>query len=174
MPAILSIPSHAHTLSVGRAIYDASRRRGACLDVLQLEKLIYLSHGWSLACTNEGLLDEPFLIGDCLGPVLCSLRGLKRTYGREELPFTAGDAIFGGACVPFGDDPTQFEVIARTVAKYGHFTGWKLSAITRMGGGAYERAIAAGVTRLSDAEIRADFVALAMAGRKAAPSTANA
>ncbi len=153
------------TLSVARAIHDASRRRGAGLNVLQLEKLIYLSHGWSLACTNKPLVEEVFHVGET-GPVLASFGVMKRTYGSDTLPTTDGDRIFGGDCVPFGDDIVQFEVIARTVAKYGHFMTWKLSAITRMDGGAYERALGAGVTHLSDDEIRADFIALGKAGRQ--------
>lgn len=155
-----------HTFSVIRAIYDACRRAGHSLDVLALEKLAYLSHGWSLACTGRALITEPFVV-ESYGPVLISLTRLRRIYGRSTLPAHEGDRVFGGTCVPFGDPIAQFEVIARVVDRYGSYESWKLSAITRLAGGAHARALIAGAATLDDAAIRADFIALAHPGRAA-------
>jgi uncharacterized phage-associated protein len=155
----------AHTLSVGRAVFDAVRRRGETLDVLKLEKLIYLSHGWSLACTGLPLVSEDFHVGE-FGPSLFGMTPLRRRYGTDPLPFDESDRIFGGGCVPYGDDPKRFEVIARVVDRYGCYVNWRLSAITRMDDGAYQRALSAGESVVRDSEIREDFVRLGKAGRE--------
>ncbi len=57
-------------------------------------------------------MTERFRVSE-FGPTLFGLTALKRRYGNDPLPFDEGDRIFGGACVPYGDDPKQFEVIAR-------------------------------------------------------------
>lgn len=155
------------TFSVARAIYDACRRAGHRIDVPVLEKLLYLSHGWSLAVTDRALLSEPFVV-EAYGPVLISLTRLRRVYERSLLPEHDGDRIFGPDCVPFAEGIPQLEVILRVVDTYAGFTGWRLSALTRWPDGAQERALRDGLALLTDPAIRADFVAMAHAGRAAA------
>ena len=154
-----------HTLSVARALYDGFRRRGETVSVAHLERMLYLCHGWTLACTQGPLLFERFQV-ELQGPTLYSLAGVRRRYGRESLPMHDGDAIFGGDCIPYGDSIRTLEVIQRVLGRYGCYTSQRLGEITRMEGGAFQRALASNRDVLGDGEIRRDFVALGLAGRE--------
>ncbi len=161
------------TLTVSRAIYDAYRRQGRVLSFAHLEAQLYLSHGWSLAITGDGLLTERFVV-EGRGPMLYSLVNLRRRYRDGVLPDGEGDRIFGGRCIPYGDDVRKIEVIQRCTARYGGYADGYVWDITRMRAGAHERALLAGQSFLSDSEIRTDFVALAKAGRKTSIPTGTA
>lgn len=155
--------SQAQTWAVARALYETADRLGHPLDLLQVEKLVYIAHGWSLACRGTPLIDEIVMV-EAFGPRLTSLGPLRRRYGRETLPGDAADAIFAYAGPREPLKPDAAEIIVRTALHYAPYPAWKLSALTRLDGGAHARAQAAGRPYIDNAEIRADFVGLAADG----------
>ena len=154
--------SQAQTWAVARALYETADRLGHRLDLLQVEKLVYIAHGWSLACRGTPLIDE-IVMAETFGPRLTSLGPLRRRYGRETLPSDAGDRIFAYAGPREPIAPAAAEIIVRTALHYAPYAAWQLSALMRPEGGAHARALADGRPYIDNAEIRADFVAIASA-----------
>jgi len=102
---------------------------------MQLQKLVYLAHGWNLAVNNKELVEDEFEAWD-FGPVIRKLYDALRKYGNG--PVSA--KIKWGDDSPFpGDDrlvatsellPDQIAVIDDVWVNYGGFDAYQLSALT--------------------------------------------
>lgn len=152
--------SQAQTWAVARALYETADRLGHRLDLPQVEKLIYIAHGWSLACRGTPLIDEVVSV-ETFGPRLRSLTPLRYRYGREILPADAAEQIFAYAGPQRHLDPVAAEIILRTTVHYAPYPSWKLSALTRLKGGAHARALGDGRQAIANSEIQADFAEIA-------------
>jgi uncharacterized phage-associated protein len=94
------------------------------LTPLQLIKLVYIAHGFSLVYLDQPLLNEPPQAWQ-YGPVVPSLYHAVKQYGSS--PIT--DPIFGDT------DPQELslparELIAAVYRAYGHLSGIQLSNMT--------------------------------------------
>lgn len=154
--------SQAQTWAVARALYETADRLGHRLDLLQVEKLVYIAHGWSLACRGVPLIDEVVSV-ESFGPRIGSLTPLRYRYGREILPADAAEQIFAYAGPRQHLDPVAAEIIVRTALHYAPYAAWQLSALTRMEGGAHARALGDGLPAIANGEIETDFAELAAA-----------
>jgi len=97
---------------------------------MQLQKLVYIAHGFCL-----GLLDEPLIGGQPeawqYGPVFPTLYRTLRHYGSGEVT----DLLSTKEQVT---DPRQIEVIQGVWQGYGHLSGPQLSSLTHKVGSPWE------------------------------------
>jgi uncharacterized phage-associated protein len=108
---------------------------------MQLQKLVYIAHGWNLAINGQPLTwDSPEAWE--YGPVYKELRKALRNYGREGVTrqirndeYTAGqfdDEADANAVAAIG--PSETAVIDRVYRDYGKFHAFQLSALTHREG----------------------------------------
>jgi uncharacterized phage-associated protein len=89
---------------------------------MQLQKLVYIAHGWQLGLYGRPLVNEPVLAWK-YGPVIPSLYREYKSYGSSPI---ANDV----PSKPEGFDPEQEDTIEQVWRGYGKRTGVSLSALT--------------------------------------------
>ena len=111
------------SLAVANAFLKIAEEEGKELTNMQLQKLVYIAHGYALA-----LLDRP-LYWDTTrawqwGPVIPNLYDPLRKYGRRIVtePLETDDKL--------DDDGEEMNIIKGVWKEYGYLSGGKLSAIT--------------------------------------------
>lgn len=136
---------------------------------MQVQKLVYFAHGWSLALTGHGLVEDQVQAWD-FGPVFPTLYSALRKFGRnridrvlrwgEDTPFSFDDA--GEAFEELTAE--ERSIIDQVWNAYGKFPAFKLSALTHEPGTPWETAFESGKNRpISDDEIKAYFTNLMQA-----------
>lgn len=114
-------------LAIANAVLDEATNQGKQLTIMQLLKLVYIAHGWSLALLQAPLVNEQPEAWQH-GPVFPSIYREFRRFGSS--------AISTKATTPFGQvveaplDAQQRELVRSVVTSYGHMHAFKLSAIT--------------------------------------------
>lgn len=114
-------------LAVANAVLDEARAQGKTLTIMQLLKLVYIAHGWSLALLNAPLVNEEPEAWQH-GPVFPAIYREFRRYGSQP--------IAGNASGPFGTVPSanlsadQRAIIQSVVMNYGDTHAFALSRIT--------------------------------------------
>lgn len=115
---------------VANAFLDLARAEGRTLAQMQVHKLVYIAHGWTLA-----LLGRPLIYNTVHawrhGPVVRKLwdywRG-ERTLGPDDvLPVAPGEPGLGA-------DPEALEVVRSVWRNYGQMDGEDLSRLTHLQG----------------------------------------
>lgn len=149
--------------------------KGRALTQMQLQKLVYIAHGWNLAIGGHPLtLDDPEAWE--YGPVYRELRGALRSYGRDPVTRKIKNAEFiPGA---FDDDPdadavaslddTERQVIDRVFVDYGGFHAFQLSALTHKPGTPWTTVYSDGAgkfAKISADKIKNHFLEIASARR---------
>jgi uncharacterized phage-associated protein len=117
---------------------------GKGLTQMQLQKLVYFAHGWSLSLTNEPLTSDPVEAWD-FGPVYPDLYEHTKFFGK---------APIGRLITPDDDELARFflneksdrpayraslgerqrAIIKQVWSKYGKLSGARLSALTHQPG----------------------------------------
>ena len=111
-------------LSVANRFLELAKRDGQQLTNMQLQKLVYIAHGWNLAITGRPLVYHD--VQACQwGPVIPQLYHSLSRYGSGVV----------SAPIPTNDSPvdpnTQENAVIESVSKsYGRMSGLQLSAIT--------------------------------------------
>lgn len=114
-------------LAVANAVLEEAKTQGKSLTVMQLLKLVYIAHGWSLALLNAPLVDEEPEAWQH-GPVFPSIYRELRRFGSQP--------IAGLASGPFGSVPhaqlsdQQRSVVQSVVRGYGDTHAFALSRMT--------------------------------------------
>ncbi len=151
---------------------------GKTFTQMQLQKLVYIAHGWTLAITNNGLThDSPHAWE--YGPVYRSLRDSLRRYGSSAVTREIENTEFSPGV--FSDDPTapahahlapeERAIIDRVYKDYGGFHAFKLSALTHQPGTPWSEIYNDGEGKFDEIPadlIRRHFVGLATRGNAAA------
>jgi uncharacterized phage-associated protein len=118
-----------------------ARADNKALTQMQLQKLVYIAHGWNLAINGEPLTCDPPEAWE-YGPVYKELRKALRNYGRDAV----SREIKYEDYVPgiFEDDPddsaiaalsaSEKAVIDRVYRDYGKYHAFQLSALTHREG----------------------------------------
>lgn len=140
------------------------------LDQAQLQKLVYIAHGWCLADFGEPLTGDRPEAWE-FGPVYKRLADALAHYGREGVgrEITISE-IYGEASkservslARVDLEPIELTTIRRVYRVYGHFESQQLSALTQRPGTPWAQIFAAGAGSFRDIphlSIRAQFVEL--------------
>lgn len=118
-------------LAIANAVLDEAARQGKQLTIMQMLKLVYISHGWSLGLLNEPLVNQQPEAWQH-GPVFPSVYRAFRQYGSNPISAKATD--------PFGqvyDAPLssgQKQIVESVVTNYGGMHAFTLSGITHQPG----------------------------------------
>lgn len=113
-----------------------SQNGSGALTQMQVQKLVYLAHAWTLASLEEPLIEDPVEAWK-FGPVIRKLYSALSRYGRDKIT----REICWGEDTPFyrGDDgdvaqeeltPFEESVVDLIWETYGGYPAFKLSALT--------------------------------------------
>lgn len=118
-------------LAIANAVLDEATKQGKQLTIMQLLKLVYIAHGWSLALLKAPLVNEQPEAWQH-GPVFPSIYREFRRFGSSPISTKATNPF--GQLVEASLDEQQRELVRSVVASYGHMHAFKLSAITHQPG----------------------------------------
>lgn len=105
---------------------------------LKLQKLVYLSHGWSLGILGKDLVDDEHAEAWQYGPVFPSLHHEFKDFGNKSINRNATDLRFSPDSHDFrfeivtptvGDDKTIHNLLDKIWKVYGKYTPHQLSNI---------------------------------------------
>lgn len=127
--------------AIANLLIDHAKNLGEEIDQMKLQKLVYISHGWSLALFDEELINEPVQAWRH-GPVIPTLYHEFKHCGRKPISDHAVDIDFDMDSLDFieitpevsGTDNRTKTLIERIWKKYGDLTGPQLSNLTHMEG----------------------------------------
>jgi uncharacterized phage-associated protein len=108
-------------------ILRLAKQAGKMLTPLQLMKLVYISHGWSLGIRNVDLFSDRIEAWK-YGPVIPNLYHATKQFGRAEIPLALIDDS-----KPSAVDEETLSFLADVYSKYGSLTGVQLSNLTHQG-----------------------------------------
>lgn len=136
-------------LTVADTILKIAKSKGISLTPMQLVKLTYISHGWSLALRNKDLFRNRIEAWQ-YGPVIPDLYHATKNYGRNPIPLSAvGDP----AEIMISKDDRDF--LEDVFDKYGHLDGIALSYITHREGTPWTQVYKPGILNI---EISDDLI----------------
>ncbi len=132
--------------AIANELLDRSARDGKPMTPMQLLKLVYISHGWYLATTNQPLFDEVVQAWK-YGPVVPSLFHEFKSYGGGRIDRPASTPLPPSDNSEFADlefaievpfladeDSDAKQLLDWVWENYGHLDGWKLSEMTHKAG----------------------------------------
>lgn len=149
-------------LIVADAILKIAKAQGQQLTPMQLVKLTYIAHGWSLGLRNRDLFRNRIEAWQ-YGPVIPDLYHATKSYGRNPIPLSA-----------IGDphdvrvSPEDMQFLSDVFQRYGHLDGIALSYITHQAGTPWTQVYRPGVmhTEIPDSLITAHYQELGRAARQ--------
>ena len=117
-----------------------SRSGGRRLTQLQLNKLVYIAHGWHLAMDerSDGLIAET-IVAWKHGPVVPSLRDEFREFGSRPITSPAsdwigGDDVFIPKLADYDVQSWEKRALEWVYDRYGHMSGPQLITVTHRNG----------------------------------------
>lgn len=114
-------------LAVANAVLEEAWQQGKSLTIMQLLKLVYISHGWSLALLNGPLVDEEPEAWQH-GPVFPSIYRAFRRFGSSPITELASTPFGPLAAADLSDQ--QRSVVQSVVRGYGDMHAFALSRMT--------------------------------------------
>lgn len=114
-------------LAIANAVLDEAKKQVKTLTIMQLLKLVYIAHGWSLALLNEPLVDEMPEAWQH-GPVFPAIYREFRRFGSR--PITEKATGVFGQSYEANLAHEQRQIIAAVVKGYGSMHAFALSGIT--------------------------------------------
>lgn len=133
------MPAPYSSLAIANEFIRRSKADEKPITQMQVQKLVYLAHGWALAGLGVALLEDQIQAWD-FGPVVPRLYFALRRYGRGPI----NEMLHWGADTPFDsdDDGEAYEELSveeRSVVdlvwtNYGSYPAFKLSALTHQEG----------------------------------------
>lgn len=148
-----------HTsLEIANVFIALAERDGRTLSIMQLLKLVYIAHGFSLAILNKPLIEdriEAWKHGPVIPKIYNFFRGVFRNHSIDVAFYAAGQD--GKVLMP---DLTVEEsnLISQVYLKYGSLSAFRLSDLTHQPGGPWEQASKRGYyEKMTDAEIKQHY-----------------
>ena len=135
-------------ITIADEILKIAKRDGKSLTPLQLMKLTYIAHGWSLGLGRGDLFRERIEAWK-YGPVIPDLYRATKSYGRGEIP-----AGLVNEQVSSVDENTR-DFLEWVYAGYGHLNGIQLSSLTHKSGTPWDQVYRDGVMKI---EINDDLI----------------
>jgi uncharacterized phage-associated protein len=114
--------------AVANVFYKLARKDGGWLTNMQVQKLVYIAHGYHLGVLAEPLFRETVYAWQ-FGPVIPALYDALKIYGADKVKKRLETATR-----PIKSDSPEWKVIEVVWAGYGGFTGAELSAMTHKEG----------------------------------------
>lgn len=111
------------SLAIANKFIELAKKEGKLLTNMQLQKLVIIAHGYTLALRGHPLYHEKTYAWQW-GPVVKELYQSLQKYGRDFVtePISTNDKL--------SDDGEEMEIVRAIWKFYGHFTGSQLSALT--------------------------------------------
>ncbi|CAA9381331.1 MAG: hypothetical protein AVDCRST_MAG74-394 [uncultured Pyrinomonadaceae bacterium] len=114
--------------SAANAFLELARRSEKSLTNMQLQKLVYIAHGYSLAKLGKPLFHNNIHAFEW-GPVIPNLYKTLKHYGAGEVKdYISTDAP------PVGEVSQEMEIIREVWHDYGELSGFELSDLTHRKG----------------------------------------
>lgn len=135
--------------SVANAFLSRAFRDGKSISPMKIQKLLYITHGYSLVECDEPILDEVFEAWK-FGPVLSSLFHECKRYGSGAITQYLKDIdpeTSEVSSAPVPDDPEINDIIEFVWKNYGGDTAISLSDWTHVKGGPWDE-VTEGGTRI--------------------------
>ncbi len=111
-------------LTVADAILKIAKGQGKTLTPMQLVKLTYIAHGWSLGLRKKDLFQNRIEAWQ-YGPVIPDLYHATKSYGRDPIPLSM---IGNPSDIQVSDDDR--ELLEAVFNRYGNLSGIDLSYLT--------------------------------------------
>jgi len=162
--------------AVANELLDLASRDRRSLTQIEIQKLVYFSHGWYLALRGRDLIKEP-IEAWTYGPVVRRLYDAFKKFGSSQITEKAfgwtlrpgGEPLY---CAPamqsdaLEDDAYSRAVVRSVWEKYGLIPPFKLVEITHLPGSPWQQAREKGETYISNTEVKAYFRQLAGQGQQ--------
>jgi len=131
-----------------------AKRKGKRLTPMQLMKLVYIAHGWSLAILNRDLFSDRIEAWK-YGPVIPTLYQATKGFGRDPIPHSL---IEDSEPSSLPEDVQAF--LEDVFSKYGNLSGINLSNLTHRPGSPWDQRYRDGVMSIEipDDLIREHYV----------------
>lgn len=131
------------SLAIGNEFISRANGADKPLTHMQIQKLVFLSHGWNLALNGTALIEDEFEAWE-FGPVVRKLYDALKRHGRDSI----SQLINWGDDTPFpGDDAGQAHEVTADSERdlidsiheaFGGVPAFRLSAITHAPGSPWE------------------------------------
>lgn len=115
-------------ITIADEILKAAKKQSISLTPMQLMKLVYIAHGWSLVVMNRDLFTDRIEAWK-YGPVIPNLYQATKRFGRNAIPMNLIDETENPNI-----DPSVRSFLEDVVRKYGHLSGIQLSNLTHLSG----------------------------------------
>jgi len=138
---MVAIPITTAT-TVADEMLKIAKRQGRSLTPMQLMKIVYIAHGWSLAILNRDLFSDRIEAWK-YGPVIPTLYQATKRFGRDPIPH---NLIEDGEPSPLPGDVQAF--LEDIFSKYGHLSGISLSNLTHRPGSPWDQRFRDGVMNI--------------------------
>jgi uncharacterized phage-associated protein len=96
---------------------------------MQINKLVYIAHGWHLALRNTPLIVDRIEAWD-LGPVIPELYHEFKHFGSDQITDRAYEEIIASVHYDKLTDEPIDDFLDEAWDEYKHFNGWELSGMT--------------------------------------------
>jgi uncharacterized phage-associated protein len=128
--------------TIAETILREAKKVGRSLTPMQLIKLVYIAHGWSLAITGRDLFINRIEAWK-YGPVIPELYRATKKFGREPIPI----GLVGSSDEALLEKVDQ-DLVEDVFLKYGHFSGVQLSNLTHQSGSPWHQVYRDGVQNI--------------------------
>lgn len=146
-------------LNVADAILKIAKRQGKTLTPMQLMKLVYIAHGWSLGLRHRDLFRNRIEAWQ-YGPVIPDLYHATKRFGRNPIPL---NMIDDPSDMPVAPEDETF--LTDVFSKYSQLNGIQLSYLTHQSGTPWQQVYRPGVlgVEIPDHLIESHYVDLSRA-----------
>lgn len=120
-------------LNVADAMLKIAKAKNEQLTPMQLMKLVYIAHGFSLALRDKELFHNQIEAWQ-YGPVIPDLYHATKSYGRNPIPLAG---IGPSTQSPLNDN--DMGLLQAVYNRYGHLNGIQLSYLTHQTGTPWEQ-----------------------------------
>lgn len=136
---------------VANSFIKLATEKSIKIDPLKIQKLIFFTHGWSLALDNQSLVDEPFHAWR-FGPVISSIYHEFKQYGNSQIKHFMSELIehepnnynWSSTFIDH-DDTTTLNLVNKVIKDYGKYTGSQLSTMTHQKDSPWESTYSRGI-----------------------------
>lgn len=136
------MPAPYSAITIANSFLDLAEAEGRELTQMQVIKLVYVAHGWSLSLLDRPLINERVEAWQ-FGPVISSLYQHLKKFGAAPVKGRLPKSIFDKNTEL---DPVDRTLIEQVYEKYGRLSGVQLSHLTHRSGTPWSTTYRLGVT----------------------------